>query len=150
MNRKTMPNRRAGGFTLIEVLTVLGIASILSSIAWPSFQGSLQRARRADALVALTQVQLAQARWLSNHRSYGSLADLRVGARSGAGHYALEMLAADGERYEVIARAVGPQSRDSECRRLKLVIDGANTARSSGPDDGVANDPAANRRCWGL
>jgi type IV pilus assembly protein PilE len=150
MNRKTLPNRRARGFTLIEVLTVLGIASILSSIAWPSFQGSLQRARRADALVALTQVQLSQARWLANHRSYGSLADLRVGARSGAGHYALEMLAADGERYEVIARAVGPQSRDGECRHLKLVIDGAITSRSSGPDDAVANDPAANRRCWGL
>ena len=150
MNQPTTPCRRSRGFTLIEVLSVLGIASILSSIAYPSFQGGLQKARRADALVALVQVQISQERWIANHRGYASLAELRLPARSSAGHYALEVIAADEVRYEVMARASGTQAGDRECRHLKLVIEGGVTTRASGPDDSVANAPAANRRCWGL
>ena len=150
MNHHSLTTRRARGFTLIEVLTVLGIVSILSGIAWPTFQGSIQKVRRADALVALVQVQISQERWRANHRSYGTLPELRIAGRSSAGHYALEVLAADDVHYEVIARASGPQAGDSECRHLKLVVDAVVTTRASGPDDRVANPEAANRRCWGL
>lgn len=150
MQHPSAPCRRARGFTLIEVLSVLGIASILSGIAYPSFQSSLQKARRTDALVALTQVQISQERWFVNHRGYATLAQLRLPARTSAGHYALEVIAADDSRYEVVARASGAQARDNECRHLKLVVDGAMTTRASGADDSVANPPAANRRCWSL
>lgn len=150
MQHPSTPRCRARGFTLIEVLSVLGIASILSSIAYPSFQGGLQKARRADALVALVQVQISQERWIANHRGYGSLAELRLPARSNGGHYTLEVLAADETRYEAMARATGTQARDSECRHMKLVIEGGVATRASGPDDSVTNPPAANRRCWGL
>lgn len=142
--------RRARGFTLIEVLSVLGIASVLSSIAYPTFQGGLQKARRADALVALVQVQIAQERWIANHRGYASLSELRLPARSNGGHYTIDVPAADEARFEAIARATGTQSRDSECRHMKLAIEGGVATRASGPDDSVANPPAANRRCWGL
>ncbi len=150
MPHLAIPCRRSRGFTLIEVLSVLGIASILSSIAYPSFQGSLHKARRTDALVALTQVQISQERWFVNHRGYATLAELRLPVRTTAGHYTLEVVAADEVRYEVVARASGAQARDSECRHLKLVVDGATSTRASGADDSVANPPAANRRCWGL
>jgi type IV pilus assembly protein PilE len=151
MNRPIAIARRAArGFTLIEILSVLGIASVLSSIAWPSFQGSLHKARRADALVALAQVQIAQERAYTNRRRYVGLADLRAPDRSSGGHYRLEVNAADEEGYELVARATGSQGGDTACRVLKLTIAGGTTLRSSGADDHVANDPAANRRCWGL
>jgi type IV pilus assembly protein PilE len=149
MSLHRLPSRTRG-FTLIEVLSVLGIASILSSIAYPSFQGSVQKARRADALVALVQLQLSQERWIANHRRYATLAELRLPLRSSAGHYTLEVIAADDMRYEAIARAGGTQAGDRECRHLKLAVEGGVTTRSSGPDDTVTNAPAANRRCWGL
>jgi type IV pilus assembly protein PilE len=150
MQHLSIPCRRSRGFTLIEVLSVLGIASILSGIAYPSFQGGLQKARRADALVALVQLQISQERWIANHRGYASLAELRLPARSSGGHYTLDVVAADEVRYEAIARATGTQAGDSECRHMKLVIEGGVTTRASGPDDNAANAPAANRRCWGL
>jgi len=150
MQRLSIPCSRSRGFTLIEVLSVLGITSILSSIAYPSFQGSLQKARRADALVALVQVQISQERWFANHRGYATLAQLRLPVQTNAGHYTLEVIAADEARYEVVARASGAQARDSECRQLKLVTEGGVTTRASGADDNAANPPAANRRCWGL
>lgn len=151
MSRSTaIPRRGARGFTLIEILSVLGIASILSGIAWPSFQGSVQKARRADALVAMAQVQIAQERAFGNRYRYAGLAELRAPARSSAGHYQLEVTSADEQGYELLARAVGPQAGDAACRVLKVTIAGGSTLRSSGADDRTGNDAAANLRCWGL
>jgi len=142
--------RRARGFTLVESLVALSVASVLSGIAYPSFHGSLQKSRRADALIALVQLQNAQERWRFSHRGYGALADIGVAAASPAGHYRLELVAADEDHFEVRAVAQGTQARDAACRVLSLRSDGAVTTRSSGPDAGVANAPAANRRCWSL
>lgn len=151
MNRSTAtPRRSARGFTLIEILSVLGIASILSGIAWPNFQSSLHKARRADALVALAQVQIAQERAFGNRYRYASLDELRAPTRSSAGHYLIEVVAADEQGYEMLARATGAQAADSACRVLKVVLAGGSTTRSSGADDRTGNDAAANRRCWGL
>ena len=141
--------RRARGFTLIESLVALSVASVLSSIAYPSFQGSIQKSRRADALIAMVQVQAAQERWRFNHRQYGALAEIGVASRSSSGHYQLEVSAADEDRYEVRAVASGAQARDTLCRYLVMRSDGVTTTRHSGPDAGVANAVAANRRCWG-
>ena len=51
---------RAGrrGFTLVESMVVVGIAAVLATIAYPTLEGHVLRARRADALVALMNAQL--------------------------------------------------------------------------------------------
>ncbi|MDQ6628675.1 MAG: prepilin-type N-terminal cleavage/methylation domain-containing protein, partial [Pseudomonadota bacterium] len=82
-------SRSSRGFTLIETMIVVGIAGVLSSIAYPSFTAHIQRARRSDAMVALMQVQLAQERFRSSNPSYGSLADLGLPSSSMSGHYSL-------------------------------------------------------------
>lgn len=148
MNR-TIPSRRAArGFTLIEILAVLGITGVLSSIAWPSFEGSLRKARRAEAMLAMAQLQIAQERWYANRGRYASLDELRLPARSSAGHYRFEIGDPDAQGYVAMAQAEGTQSRDSECRVLRLTLAGGQATRQSGADERVANDAAANRRCW--
>lgn len=146
--RPPVPSRCAG-FTLIEMLAALSIAGVLSGIAYPSFLGSIQKARRADALIALVQVQVAQERWRFNHASYGDLSEIGVNASPGDGHYRLEMVSADADGYLVRAVAQGGQARDRSCRVLALHSDGAAAVRRSGTDDQADNPPAANRRCWG-
>lgn len=142
--------RRQTGFTFFELLAAMSVAGVLSGLAWPSFQGALQKSRRADALVALTQVQAAQERWRFNQRSYGSLAQIGAAATTAGGHYTLSVAEADVDRYVLQARATGAQSGDRACRVLRLTVDGAMVTRSSGPDETTGNDAAANRRCWGL
>ena len=55
-------SRRQRGFTLIETMIAVGIAGVLSSIAYPSLEGHVLRARRIDALASLMSAQLAQER----------------------------------------------------------------------------------------
>ena len=144
------PRRAAAGFTLIEMMIVVSIAGVLSSIAYPSFLGQVQKVRRTDAVVAVMQVQWAQERWRSNNMAYGSLAEIGVAATSPAGHYTLQLGATGPGGYEVLATATGGQARDANCAFLKLEMQGANTVYRSGPDAGTANAAAANRQCWSL
>ena len=48
--------RCSAGFTLIETMVTIGIAGVLSSVAYPSIEGQLMRARRSDALVGKAAV----------------------------------------------------------------------------------------------
>ncbi len=150
MNRPMTSRRGSRGFTLIEIVTVLGVAGVLSSLAWPSFQSSLQKARRAEAMLAMAQLQIAQERWYANRGRYGSLEELRLPARTTAGHYQLAVSDADAQGYVVVALASGAQAGDAACRQLRLTVSGGSTTRASGADENVANDAAANRRCWNL
>jgi type IV pilus assembly protein PilE len=141
------------GFTLIELLLSVTIAGILSSVAYPAYQGTVQKVRRCDALVALMELQMAQERFRSNNTAYGSLSDLaKSGARanSASGHYRLDVLAPSEAGFVALATAAGSQSSDSACGVLKLSVDGANVTYASGADTSVGNDSAANKRCWSL
>ena len=142
--------RACGGFTLIEMLAVVTMTGALTSVALPTFEGQLQRARRADVLVSMMQVQAAQERWRSNGARYGSLADIGTPARSAAGHYRLQLVSADEEGYDVLATASGAQARDAGCRNMAVRVSGANLAYASGPDARVANPADLNAKCWNL
>ena len=138
------------GFTAIELLIVMAIAGILGSVAYPGFKDQIAKARRTDALVAMTGVQLAEERWRANRSSYGSLADIGVGGVSSAGHYALQIVSSSATGYQILATAQGAQAQDAACRHLRLSMDGASVGYASGADPAVANAAAANRRCWSL
>lgn len=141
--------RRLLGFTLIESLVAVGIAAVLSTIAYPSFENHLLRARRVDGLSAVLAAQLAQERLRANRLSYGTLAEIGVPETSPAGNY---RLAATGDAlgFEITATAIGRQARDGECRHLRLRTAGAGFELASGPDAATVNAPAQNRRCWNL
>lgn len=142
--------RRTAGFTLIELLIAVAVAGVLSAAAVPSFEGHLQRARRADVLASMMQIQSAQERFRGNNPSYGSLADIGVAAVSLARHYRLQTTASGPQGYDAVAVATGLQARDAACRHMKLQSVGANLVYASGPDPTVANEATLNRRCWML
>lgn len=146
----TPRRQRAAGFTLIETLVAMAITAILSSVAYPSYQTQLLKARRADALVAVHQVQMAQERWRANHPGYAAIADLALASTSPRGHYAIAVASIDRHHYEVTASASGTQANDGACSHLRLTVDGGNVLYASGADATVGNGSEANRRCWSL
>ncbi|GJM12315.1 MAG: type 4 fimbrial biogenesis protein PilE [Pseudohongiella sp.] len=65
-----MKNTRSSGFTLLELLIVVAIIGILSSIALPAYQNSVLRSGRAEAKSELLQVAADQERYFSNFNTY--------------------------------------------------------------------------------
>src|SRR5690606_27755538 len=69
MLNDTVDNRE-GGFTLIELMIVVAIIGIISAIAYPSYQGYVERGIRADTMTEMQNIateiesrKLAQGRY---------------------------------------------------------------------------------------
>jgi type IV pilus assembly protein PilE len=142
--------RKSAGFTLIELMVAVVIIGVLATLALPSFEAQIQRARRSDAWVAAMQVQVAQERYRSSASTYGSLGEIGVATASSGGHYTVASTSSGADGYDVILIAAGVQTRDTDCRYMKLAMVSMNPAYSSGPDASLANAPDINRRCWML
>ena len=59
---------RRNGFTLVEMLIVVTVGAILVTVALPSYQEYLRKARRSDGKEALLRLQLEQERFPVFHR----------------------------------------------------------------------------------
>ena len=141
------------GFTLLELMIVVSVIAILAAIAYPSYQDSVRKSRRADGMAALANVQLAQQKLRSNCRFFaGGLgvaevcgADaansvVRASATSQDDWYAIAVTNASGTGYTATATPQGDQVNDraggTACT-LVLTVSAANP-------DGIRT-PAA---CW--
>ena len=62
--------KKHAGFTLIEVMIVVAIVAILASIALPSYNEYVARAKRADAQGALSGLALAMERFFTQNNTY--------------------------------------------------------------------------------
>ncbi|BCO31635.1 hypothetical protein TspCOW1_17380 [Thiohalobacter sp. COW1] len=136
---KPGPGRRHSGLTLLELMVVLVIVALLTTLAWPGFVEHFQRVRRQDAMTTLLRIQLQQEQWRAQDTDYATLAELGWGtAQSLAGHYRLELRARGPAGYRVIARPRrnGAQAGDP-CGAFALDQDGP-----------VLGSGFAGARCW--
>jgi type IV pilus assembly protein PilE len=131
--------RHARGFTLVELLIAVTVATLIAGIALPSYQSHVHKSRRADAIAALMKLEFAQAGFQANNGIYtDNLAALRQPATSDEGHYAITVTAAHAGGYTASAQALAhsPQHADEGCATLTLTVQGERVAR--GPS----------RSCW--
>lgn len=131
--------RRDAGFTLVDVLTALAISALLACVALPSYRSQLNKARRADAVAALTQLQAAQERLRATQGLYSDDLDtLKVPARSSEGLYtlAVQLTGPDSYRASAVAGPGSVQASDTDCLQIALEV-----------NRGFAQmEPSA--RCW--
>jgi type IV pilus assembly protein PilE len=150
MNSGTGSN--AQGFTLIELLVTLVIIGLLTTVAYPSYQNSVRKTRRSDAITAALAIQVAQEKFRANCPFYAQTlgASNVCGANAGAstvqaaatsreGFYAMTIAAASatGNAYTIVATPQGEQAADSTCSPMSLIF---STSSPNGQ-----KSPAA---CW--
>ncbi|MET3476181.1 type IV pilin protein [Variovorax atrisoli] len=66
--------KRAGGFTLVEVMITVVIIAILSAIAYPSYKEQIAKGKRAQVKASLSQAQQWLERHYSENYSYAKMA----------------------------------------------------------------------------
>ena len=117
------------GFTLIEALIVVVIASILTALAVSNYSKYIMESRRTEATSTLLNMRLAEEKHRSNNTTYGSLAQVWSSVSSTEnGHYTLVIGNLSGTTYTLTATAVGNQLNDKEgsttCSPMQIAVDG--------------------------
>lgn len=150
--RASRPGRR--GLTLIELMIALAVVAILAAVAYPSFMDSVRKGRRADAMEAISRIQLAQERWRANSADYAASITntatavppgLGLSASSPDGHYTLALSNVGAAGYTLVATAQGSQAHDTACKLIAVRVVGGNVEQGSGNTEVTWTDPG---RCW--
>lgn len=135
------PNK---GFTLVELLIVVGIIAILATVGWPLYEQQQMKQRRTDAVIALTTLAQEQERSYSQNGSYTTTLSQST---SDKGYYSLSVSltcpAGYGDRcYKLTATAVNTQVQyeDTDCRTISIDHIGRKTSANDGG--------TATTNCW--
>lgn len=129
--------QRTAGLTLVELMVVVAVLSILAGIAYPLYSNQAQKARRADAKVALETIALAQERIYTIQGSYATalsnstlqLSPALSGGDSEDGYYTVTLTSVNaGQGFTLTATAAGAQADDSDCASFTINHTGQKTA----------------------
>jgi len=78
--------RRNRGFTLLELLIVIGVIALLAALALPSYTEYIRKGKRGEAATALGDITLRQERYRADNPSYGTMIQM-LGADPATANY---------------------------------------------------------------
>jgi type IV pilus assembly protein PilE len=140
------------GFTLVEMMIVVVIASILMAIAIPAYQRQVQESRRTEAKTALLDLASREQRYYSVQNTFSaSFGDLGYAAAGsspasvsvGSGYYNVTVTTgvANPPGFLLTATATGVQTADTTCNSFTVDNTGLQQAYNSGGALNTTN-------CW--
>ncbi len=143
---------KARGFTLLELMIVVGIIALIAAFAMPAYQRYGERARRADGKELLMRVAAAQERYYTNFNRY-AVAPLTAATSLGLtsltserGYYSINSAngpSGDTQSYVLTATPVpGAGQTGDRCGALSISNTGVKTPIAT------AMPQNSNGACW--
>jgi type IV pilus assembly protein PilE len=141
-----------GGFTLIELMIVVGIVAVLAAIAYPAYTQFVMQGNRTDATKTLQLAAQGLERCYSVNFTYlppggctvnGNVVNNGSTMQSPNLFYTITFNIPDAQDYSLVAVPVAaPQTNDTQCVLFTLLSSGQQTAQ---------NNLAGNttQTCWG-
>ena len=131
-----MNEKRARGFTLIELMIVIAIVGLLAGVAYPSYQNSVRKSNRADAMDRLLDTAQRLERCFT---VYGTYNNANCAIQNGntlpsAKTYYNIAVTATASTYSLTATPVAskPQVKDTKCTSFTLDNTGKKTSTPTG------------------
>lgn len=117
------------GFSLVELMVVVAIIGILTSIAVPKFNSFRAKAIRAEAISSLTNINTLQQLYYTDADEYGTLGEIGFTNTAGKSKYAYSSsLVASNSRYEATATSDKPLCGNATQDVMKTNQDGVITS----------------------
>lgn len=146
----TLSCKRYKGFTLIELMITVAIVSILGAIAIPSYQSSIRKGKRSEAITALTDIASLQEQHYIQYNEYARYLGRNNGGLNYVDHTNNSQVFTDGGSYkislswpfsgctqnnrtcyQITAVAQGSQTKDTQCNKFILRSDGLKISKDS-------------------
>lgn len=129
----------ARGFTLIEVMVVIGVISVLAAIAWPMFTEQSLKNGRANAVIALTRISNELNKYYSDNEGYTGYT-VSTAVNNGLKNYTITLTQLTASQFTVTATPTGAQAADADCTTLTINHLGQKGYTGAAP---------SSARCWG-
>lgn len=136
--------RNIQGFSLLELMIVVAIIGLLSTIAYPSYKSYVLRSNRSDALAALERDQVSLERCYAQNYSYNAACTglPTFPHNSPQNYYSIAISNLGVSTYTLTATPIGNQTQDTTC--ASITLDQANQK------NGTDTSGNAQTSCWVL
>ena len=133
------------GFTLIELMVVVGIVAVMGAVAIPVYSGYMEKSKYYDAKAKLAELADKEERFYLQNNTYTATigtGGLNTTATSNEGGFTYEIVAsASGLVAGFVATATRKVDTVIDCKVLTLSSSGVRTSEDSTGADSTA-------KCW--
>jgi type IV pilus assembly protein PilE len=142
MKMRTQRAAPSAGFTLVELMVSIVVATILITIAVPSYTNQIRKSRRTDARAAVLDLAQREERYMSTNGAY-TTSPLNLGYGGATfpvtladNYYTLTVAvtaatATTPAAYTITATAINTQAKDTSCATFSVDSKGNQTSTTA-------------------